>query len=106
MLDNVIDIINYYAVQSNKDSNLRHRPGHGGLMGFQDALYEMRAPPTPARAPSSCRRGLGSLSPYYALPGVTELSKERGTYSTFRWACQGSSGIPAPTPRKLLARGG
>ncbi|MBS0318315.1 MAG: ribonucleoside-diphosphate reductase subunit alpha, partial [Proteobacteria bacterium] len=43
MLDNVIDI-NYYAVKKARDSNLRHRPVGLGLMGFQDALYELRIP--------------------------------------------------------------
>ncbi|MBW4932966.1 hypothetical protein KZW04_29595, partial [Klebsiella pneumoniae] len=40
MLDNVIDI-NYYAVPQAKNSNLKHRPVGMGIMGFQDALYEM-----------------------------------------------------------------
>ena len=43
MLDNVIDI-NYYAVKKARDSNLRHRPVGLGIMGFQDALYELRVP--------------------------------------------------------------
>jgi hypothetical protein len=43
MLDNVIDI-NYYAVKKARDSNLRHRPVGLGVMGFQDALYELRMP--------------------------------------------------------------
>ena len=43
MLDNVIDI-NYYAVKKARDSNLRHRPVGLGVMGFQDALYELRIP--------------------------------------------------------------
>ena len=43
MLDNVIDI-NYYAVKKARDSNLRHRPVGLGLMGFQDALYQLRLP--------------------------------------------------------------
>ena len=40
MLDNVIDI-NYYAVPQARNSNLKHRPVGMGIMGFQDALYEM-----------------------------------------------------------------
>ena len=43
MLDNVIDI-NYYAVKKARDSNLRHRPVGLGIMGFQDALYEIGVP--------------------------------------------------------------
>jgi ribonucleoside-diphosphate reductase alpha chain len=43
MLDNVIDI-NYYAVKKARDSNLKHRPVGLGIMGFQDALYELGVP--------------------------------------------------------------
>ena len=43
MLDNVIDI-NYYAVKKARDSNLKHRPVGLGIMGFQDALYEIGVP--------------------------------------------------------------
>ena len=39
MLDNVINI-NYYSVDTAKNSNLKHRPIGLGMMGFQDALYE------------------------------------------------------------------
>jgi len=43
MLDNVIDI-NYYSVPQAHASNMRHRPVGLGLMGFQDALYQLRVP--------------------------------------------------------------
>jgi ribonucleoside-diphosphate reductase alpha chain len=52
MLDNVIDI-NYYAVKKARDSNLRHRPVGLGMMGFQDALYELRIPYASRTRPSS-----------------------------------------------------
>ena len=38
MLDNVINI-NYYSVDTAKNSNLKHRPIGLGMMGFQDTLY-------------------------------------------------------------------
>ena len=41
MLDNVIDI-NYYTVPQASNSNLKHRPVGLGIMGFQDALYQLR----------------------------------------------------------------
>jgi ribonucleoside-diphosphate reductase alpha chain len=52
MLDNVIDI-NYYAVKKARDSNMRHRPVGLGVMGFQDALYELRIPYASSRRWSS-----------------------------------------------------
>ncbi len=63
MLDNVIDI-NYYAVKKARDSNLRHRPVGLGIMGFQDALYELGVPYGSERAVGLCRRvdGSGLLS--------------------------------------------
>jgi len=43
MLDNVIDI-NYYSVDTARNSNFKHRPIGLGLMGFQDALYIQNIP--------------------------------------------------------------
>ena len=40
MLDNVIDI-NYYPIPEARNANLRHRPVGLGLMGFQDALWQL-----------------------------------------------------------------
>ena len=40
MLDNVIDI-NFYPVKEAQTSNMRHRPIGLGMMGFQDALYQV-----------------------------------------------------------------
>ena len=40
MLDNVIDL-NHYPIPEARASNLRHRPVGLGLMGFQDALWEL-----------------------------------------------------------------
>jgi len=43
MLDNVIDI-NFYPTEEASAANRRHRPVGLGIMGFQDALYELRIP--------------------------------------------------------------
>ena len=40
MLDNVIDI-NFYPTKEGDTANMRHRPVGLGLMGFQDALYQL-----------------------------------------------------------------
>ncbi|MBA3451112.1 MAG: ribonucleoside-diphosphate reductase subunit alpha, partial [Chloroflexia bacterium] len=40
MLDNVIDL-NHYPIPEARASNLRHRPVGLGVMGFQDALWEI-----------------------------------------------------------------
>ncbi|MGH8517915.1 MAG: ribonucleoside-diphosphate reductase subunit alpha, partial [Panacagrimonas sp.] len=43
MLDNVIEY-NYYSVDTARASNLQHRPVGLGIMGFNDALYQLRLP--------------------------------------------------------------
>ncbi|MDL5036431.1 ribonucleoside-diphosphate reductase subunit alpha [Comamonas sp. Y6] len=105
MLDNVIDI-NYYAVQKAKDSNLRHRPVGMGLMGFQDALYEMRTAYASQGAVEFADESMEAIC-YYAYWASTELAKERGTYSTFKGSLW-DQGILPPDTLKLLekARGG
>jgi ribonucleoside-diphosphate reductase alpha chain len=82
MLDNVIDI-NYYAVKKARDSNLRHRPVGLGIMGFQDALYELRTPYASQAAVEFADRSMEAVC-YYAYWASTDLAAERGRYSTYR----------------------
>ncbi|MEO8152204.1 MAG: ribonucleoside-diphosphate reductase subunit alpha [Rhizobacter sp.] len=82
MLDNVIDI-NYYAVKKARDSNLRHRPVGLGIMGFQDALYELRTPYASQEAVEFADQSMEAVC-YYAYWASTELAKERGRYSSYR----------------------
>ena len=72
MLDNVIDI-NYYAVKKARDSNLRHRPVGLGLMGFQDALYELRIPYASDAAVEFADQSMEAIC-YYAYWASTELA--------------------------------
>lgn len=82
MLDNVIDI-NYYAVKKARDSNLRHRPVGLGIMGFQDALYELRTPYASQEAVEFADKSMEAVC-YYAYWASTELAQERGRYSSYR----------------------
>jgi ribonucleoside-diphosphate reductase alpha chain len=82
MLDNVIDI-NYYAVKKARDSNLRHRPVGLGIMGFQDALYQLRLPYASAEAVAFADRSMEAVC-YHAYWASTELAEERGRYSSYR----------------------
>jgi ribonucleoside-diphosphate reductase alpha chain len=81
MLDNVIDI-NYYSVDTAKNSNLKHRPVGMGLMGFQDALYMQDAPYCSDAAIEFADRSMEIIS-YYAIHASSELAKERGTYPSY-----------------------
>jgi len=101
MLDNVIDI-NYYAVKKARDSNLRHRPVGLGLMGFQDALYEMRTPYASQAAVEFADRSMEAIC-YYAYWASTELAKERGKYSSYKGSLW-DQGILPHDSLDLLAR--
>ncbi len=81
MLDNVIDI-NYYAVKKARDSNLRHRPVGLGIMGFQDALYELGISYASHEAVEFADRSMEAVC-YHAYWASTELSAERGRYSSY-----------------------
>jgi ribonucleoside-diphosphate reductase alpha chain len=82
MLDNVIDV-NYYAVKKARDANLRHRPVGLGIMGFQDALYELRTPYASQGAVEFADRSMEAVC-YHAYWASTELATERGRYSSYR----------------------
>jgi ribonucleoside-diphosphate reductase alpha chain len=82
MLDNVIDI-NYYAVPQAKNSNLKHRPVGMGIMGFQDALYEMGIAYGSDAAVDFADESMEVIS-YYAIQTSSDLALERGAYETFK----------------------
>ncbi len=101
MLDNVIDI-NYYAVKKARDSNLRHRPVGLGLMGFQDALYELRIPYASNEAVEFADKSMEAIC-YHAYWASTELARERGRYTSYKGSLW-DQGILPPDTLDLLAR--
>ncbi len=105
MLDNVIDI-NYYAVAKARNSNLKHRPVGMGIMGFQDCLHILRTPFASQEAVEFADQSMEAVC-YYAYWASTELSAERGRYSTYRGSLWDRGILPQDT-LKLLAeqRGG
>ena len=110
MLDNVIDI-NYYAVKKARDSNLRHRPVGLGIMGFQDALYQLRTPYASQAAVEFADRSMEAVC-YHAYWASTELAAERGRYSSYRGSLWDRGILPldslnllAEDARRLRRRG-
>ncbi|WP_291106092.1 ribonucleoside-diphosphate reductase subunit alpha, partial [Hydrogenophaga sp.] len=101
MLDNVIDI-NYYAVKKARDSNMRHRPVGLGLMGFQDALYELRIPYASNEAVEFADRSMEAIC-YHAYWASTELARERGRYASYKGSLW-DQGILPPDTLDLLSR--
>lgn len=81
MLDNVIDI-NYYSVPQARNSNLKHRPIGLGLMGFQDALYQLKINYASKEAVEFADLSMELVS-YYAIEASCDLAKERGSYPTY-----------------------
>jgi len=105
MLDNVIDI-NYYAVKKARDSNLRHRPVGLGIMAFQDSLYELQIPYASQEAVEFADRSMEAIC-YYAYWASTELSRERGRYSTYKGSLWDQGILPLDTLHLLeKSRGG
>jgi ribonucleoside-diphosphate reductase alpha chain len=100
MLDNVIDY-NFYNVPQARNSNLRHRPVGLGIMGFQDALYQLRIPYASLEAVQFADLSMEAFS-YYAIQASTDLAQERGRYQSFEGSLW-SRGILPVDSIKLLA---
>ena len=81
MLDNVIDI-NFYTIPEAERSNMRHRPVGLGLMGFSDALQELRIPMSSTEAVEFADRSMEEIS-YHAIESSSRLAEERGRYESF-----------------------
>lgn len=82
MLDNVIDI-NFYPTIEGQTANQRHRPVGLGVMGLQDAFYQIKVPFESQQAMELSDLFLENIS-YYAILASSQLAKERGSYSTFK----------------------
>ncbi len=105
MLDNVIDI-NYYSVDKARDSNMRHRPIGLGLMGFQDALYQLRIPYASEQAVEFADLSMEMIS-YYAIHASTDLAVERGTYVSYEGSLWSQGVLPIDSVELLeKERGG
>lgn len=104
MLDNVIDI-NFYAVAKARNSNMRHRPVGLGLMGFQDALYQMRIPYGSAQAVEFADESMEAIC-YYAYEASSNLASERGQYSSYDGSLWSQGILPIDSIDKLVQERG
>jgi ribonucleoside-diphosphate reductase alpha chain len=82
MLDSVIDI-NFYPTQEAHDSNVKHRPIGLGIMGFQDALYELEISYASHEAVQFADESMEMIS-FYAILASSQIAKEKGTYSSYK----------------------
>lgn len=99
MLDNVIDI-NYYSVIQARRSNLRHRPIGLGIMGFQDALYQLGYSYESDEAVEFADRSMEYIS-YYAIEASNILAEERGVYSSFEGSLWSKGILPIDSIERL-----
>jgi ribonucleoside-diphosphate reductase alpha chain len=81
-LDNVIDI-NFYPTDAAKTANSRHRPIGLGVMGLQNALFKKNLAFASDGAVDFNDEFMEAIA-YYAYGASSDLSAERGSYSTYR----------------------
>ncbi|MDA1353294.1 MAG: ribonucleoside-diphosphate reductase subunit alpha [bacterium] len=81
MLDNVIDN-NYYPTAEAKRANMRHRAIGLGVMGYQDALYQLDLKFDCNESLEFADKSMEMIS-YYAIDASSALAKERGAYETY-----------------------
>ncbi len=87
MLDNVIDLT-FYPTPEAQRANQTHRPIGLGLMGFQDALYQLGISYASDEAVDFADRSMELIS-YHALLASSGLARERGRYASYagsKWA--------------------
>ncbi len=101
MLDNVIDI-NFYAVDTARESNLKHRPVGLGMMGFQDALYALNISYASEQAVHFADHSMELIS-YYAIQASATLAAERGPYASFAGSLWDQGILPIDS-QKILAK--
>ncbi len=99
LLDNVIDY-NYYTVPQARNSNLRHRPVGLGLMGFQDAIYQLRLPYASEDAVAFADRSMEAVS-YFAIQASSDLAAERGRYSSYEGSLWSQGILPIDSIARL-----
>lgn len=80
-LDRVIDI-NFYPIETAAKSNNRWRPVGLGLMGLQDAFFQMKLPFDSAKAQQLSARIQEEIY-YYSLETSINLAEKHGAHESF-----------------------
>lgn len=99
MLDNVIDL-NFYPTKEARHSNMKHRPVGLGVMGFQDALYELGIPFDSDACIEFADSSMEVVS-HAAISASSELARERGAYESFAGSKWDRGLLPQDTIRLL-----
>lgn len=104
MLDNVIDL-NFYPTPEARTANLRHRPVGLGIMGLQDALYELSLTFDSEAALRFSDEIMEFIS-YHAILSSSQLAQERGTYESYKGSKWDRGLFPLDTLALLEAQRG
>lgn len=99
MLDNVIDL-NFYPTKEARNSNMKHRPVGLGVMGFQDALYELGINFDSPECLDFADYSQEVVS-YAAILTSSELARERGSYESFSGSKWDRGILPVDTVKLL-----
>jgi ribonucleoside-diphosphate reductase alpha chain len=81
-LNRVIDI-NYYPIDSARNSNMQWRPVGLGIMGLQDVFFQLRLPFDSPEARELSRRIQEEVY-FWALNTSADLAEQDGAHETFR----------------------
>jgi len=81
MLDNVVDL-NFYPTPEARTANIRHRPVGLGVMGLQNALYEMGLSFDSEEAVEFSDEVQEFIS-YHAILTSSQLAGEKGCYESY-----------------------
>jgi len=100
----VVDI-NFYPTEEARSSNLRHRPVGLGMMGFQDALFELGLAFESDEALEFADRTHELIS-YHAILTSAELAREKGAYESYRGSKWDRGILPLDTLDLLEAERG
>jgi len=104
MLDNVIDN-NFYPTVEAKAANMKHRAVGLGMMGYQDALYQLNIAFDSEVALEFADTSMEMVA-YYAIDASSELAVERGSYDTFAGSKWSQGVFPFDTLDVLAAERG
>ncbi|MDP1572123.1 MAG: ribonucleoside-diphosphate reductase subunit alpha [Vicinamibacterales bacterium] len=104
MLDNVIDI-NYYTIPQAERSNRRHRPIGLGLMGFQDALHQLRLPYASEAAVRFADESMEQVA-FHAVEASADLAVARGAYESFAGSLWSRGILPCDSLQLLASARG
>lgn len=99
MLDNVIDQ-NFYPIEKARNANMRHRPVGLGLMGYQDALYQLGIEFDSAENVEFADTSMELIS-HAALLASAQLAAERGAYPSYEGSLWSQGILPLDSLDKL-----